>query len=115
MTVKRRKNAATIVNPRIGALTPEQFKSIGSEVLGGRGWQRSLSKATGWSQSTITRYIQGVLPVPQDVALLLEALATLRRNGLPLPEAFSADQTPEETAEDVAEEFAEALAGTATR
>jgi hypothetical protein len=88
MTQKRRKNAATIANPRIGALTPDEFKRIGSEVLGGRGWQRSLAHGTGWSPSTITRYLQGALPVPQDVAVLLEALRMLRQNGLPLPEAF---------------------------
>jgi hypothetical protein len=85
---KRRKNAATIVNPRIGALSPEQFEAIGKEALGGRGWQRALAHGTGWSPSTITRYLQGALPVPQHVAVLLECLVTMRRHGLPLPDAF---------------------------
>lgn len=85
-----RKNAAVVIRPRLGKMTPAEFRAIAEEVLGGRGWQRILAAGTGWSLSTITRYLQGALPVPRHVALLLEVLATLRRHELPLPEGFEA-------------------------
>lgn len=83
-----RKNAAVVDNPRMGVLSPEQFRTIAFNALGGRGWQRSLSAATGWSHSTITRYLQGSLPVPKSVALLLECATMLRTHDLPLPDGF---------------------------
>lgn len=77
-------------------MTPEEFEAAASEALGGRGWQKAFSRGTGLAPSTITRYLQGIYEVPQYVAVIVEMLATLRRNGLPMPEAFSAEHLPGE-------------------
>jgi hypothetical protein len=44
----------------------------------------------------VTRYLQGTFPIPQHVAVMIEMLATLRRHGLPMPEAFSAEQSSDD-------------------
>jgi hypothetical protein len=70
---------------RIGAMEPDTFRDIGEEALGGRGWQRALGHATGWSPSTITRYLQGSMPIPKHAALLMDLiLATKRAGTLPV-------------------------------
>lgn len=78
-----------VVEQREGAITPEDFEAIASDALGGRGWQKSFRAGTGMAQSTVTRYLRGVIPIPQHVAIICEMLQTLRRNGLPVPEAFT--------------------------
>lgn len=77
------------VAPRNGAMTPEDFEAAASDALGGRGWQKSFRAGTGFAQSTITRYLRGAIPIPQHVAIICEMLQTLRRKGLPVPEAFT--------------------------
>lgn len=79
---------AIIDDPQIGSLTPEEFEAIGRAALGGHGWQRRFIAGTGLAQSTITRYLRGVFPVPRYVATILELVQTLRNAGLPLPQAF---------------------------
>lgn len=82
------------VQPSAGAyvpMTPQDLEVTASFALGGRGWQKSFCRGTGLNNSTLTRYLQGLYPVPQYVAVIVEMLATLRRNGLPVPEAFSAE------------------------
>lgn len=81
-------------SPQIGALTPEEFEAIGREALGearlqGRGWQKAFLAGTGLAQSTLTRYLRGIFPIPQHIAVIMEMLQTLRNNGLPVPEAFT--------------------------
>jgi len=95
MSKQPRKNARKVpaVQVRLGAMSPEEFKDAGSTALGGRGWQKAFARGTGFSQSTVTRYLQGTFPIPQHVAVMIEMLATLRRHGLPVPEAFSAEQS----------------------
>ncbi len=73
-------------------MSPEEFAAAVSAALGGRGWQKAFGRGAGLSPSTVTRYLQGVNPVPQTIALIVEMLATLRRHDLPVPEAFSAEQ-----------------------
>jgi hypothetical protein len=70
-------------------LEPEEFIAICHDALGGRGWQRAFMSGTGMAQSTITRYIRGVFPIPQYVAMICRMLQTLRINGIPLPEEFT--------------------------
>lgn len=77
--------------PRIGALSPEEFEASASAALGGRGWQRAFRAGTGLAQSTLTRYLRGIFPVPQHVAIIVEMLQTLRSHGLPIPEAFNTE------------------------
>lgn len=74
--------------PRMGALSPEDFEAAARDALGGLGWQRSFRSGTGLAQSTLTRYLKGVFPIPQHVAIIVEMLQTLRRNNLPVPDAF---------------------------
>jgi hypothetical protein len=74
--------------PRIGVLTPEEFEAIGNAALGGRGWQKRLVRGTGWAQTTVTRYLRGMFPIPKHVALLMNVLMTLRNNEIPLPSEF---------------------------
>lgn len=74
--------------PRVGALTPEEFEAAASDALGGRGWQKSFSAGTGLAQSTLTRYLRGVFPIPQHIVLIVQMLQELRSHGLPVPEAF---------------------------
>jgi hypothetical protein len=95
----QRKNPpkkASALTERVGVITGAEFEELASNSLGGRGWQRAFVRGTGFAPSTVTRYIQGIYPVPQHVALLLELLATLRRHEIPLPEAFSAEALPSE-------------------
>lgn len=109
-TTRTRKNRkGAVPDPtRIGVMTPQEFETLASEALGGRGWQKTFAEGTGLSNSTITRYLQGVFPIPQYVAVICEMLITLRRNGLPVPDAFSADRkassSPEQDDEDPPEE-----------
>jgi len=74
---------------RVGVLTAEEFKATLSDALGGRGWQKTFVRGTGLSPSTVTRYLQGTFPIPQYIGLIVEMLQTLRRNRLPMPDAFS--------------------------
>jgi hypothetical protein len=96
--ITTRKNASKkkskMAEPRQGVMTGEEFVQAASDALGGRGWQKAFVRGTGLAPSTVTRYIQEIYPVPQHVALIVEMLATLRSNGLPVPESFSAEQMP---------------------
>lgn len=78
--------------PQIGAMTPEDFESAASEALGGRGWQKAFVQGTGIAQSTLTRYLRGIFPIPQWCAIVVEMLQSLRNNGLTVPDAFSVPQ-----------------------
>jgi hypothetical protein len=75
--------------PAIGALTPQDFEAAASEALGGRGWQKAFIMGTGIAQSTLTRYLRGIFPIPQWVAAVVEMLQTLRMNGLSVPDSFT--------------------------
>lgn len=87
----KKKRRAMVDNPQIGFLTPEEFEAIGRSALGGRGWQRALMRGTGIAQTTITRYLRGVFPIPKTMALIMNMLQTLRNNGLPIPSEFFED------------------------
>ena len=91
MAQKKRKNARIILESeqRIGVLTPDELEAIGFALFDGRGWQKTFVRGTGVAGSTLTRYLQGLYPIPQTVAVLLDALSTLKRHGLPFPDAFS--------------------------
>lgn len=78
-----------MAQPRIGAISPEDFEAAASDALGGRGWQKSFRAGTGLAQSTLTRYLRGVFPIPQHVALIVQLLQTLRLHGLPVPDTFT--------------------------
>lgn len=86
--VKREKRPME-ASPRIGALSPEEFEAAASDALGGRGWQKAFRAGTGLAQSTLTRYLRGIFPIPQHVAIIVEMLQTLRSHGIPVPEAFN--------------------------
>lgn len=73
---------------RVGILSPAEFSEMMNEALGGRGWQGTFARGTGLSPSTVTRYLQGVFPIPKYVALIVHMLAISRRAGLPLPDGF---------------------------
>ena len=88
MTTEPQAASDVRVKPRIGAMTREEFRLIGSTALGGRGWQRALAHATGWAPSTITRYLQGVLPIPQHAALLMRLVADRHDAGIPMRHDF---------------------------
>lgn len=85
----RRQKRPMADEPRIGALSSEAFEAACSDALGGRGWQKAFRRGTGFAQSTLTRYLRGIIPVPQHVATMVEMMQTLRRNGLPLPDVFN--------------------------
>lgn len=70
-------------------MEPEAFEAAASDALGGRGWQKSFRAGTGLAQSTLTRYLRGIFPIPQHVAIIVEMLQSLRSNGIPVPEAFT--------------------------
>lgn len=74
---------------RIGALTPEEFENTLSDIFGRRGWQTAFARGTGFAQSTIGRYLSGRYPIPKHVGLIVNMLATLRNNRLPVPETFN--------------------------
>lgn len=71
-------------------LEPDEFVAICREALGGRGWQKAFLSGTGMAQSTITRYIRGVFPIPKYVAMIVRLIQALRLRGIPLPEEFTA-------------------------
>ena len=81
-----------VEDARIGVLTPEEFELALSNALGGRGWQKSFRAGTGFAQSTLTRYLRGVIPIPQHVAIIVEMLQSLRNKGFPVPEAFTSEK-----------------------
>jgi len=87
----KKERRAIIDSPQIGFLTPEEFEAIGRAALGGRGWQRALRRGTGIAQTTITRYLRGIFPIPKTIALIMNMLQTLRNNGLPIPSEFFDD------------------------
>lgn len=78
-------------------LTPEEFEELGAVLLStsvtGHGWKRAFIAGTGLSASNLTRYKNGEYPIPLWVGTMFEMIATLRSNGLPLPEAFDRWQT----------------------
>lgn len=77
------------VKPRIGAIPPEDFEAAVSAALGGYGWQKSFRAGTGIAQSTLTRYLRGIFPIPKTIAVIVEMLQTLRNKGLPVPDSFT--------------------------
>lgn len=79
---------------RRGYLEPEEFTAIMVEMFGRWGWKSRMAAGTGWAPSTVSRYAftdHRHMPIPKDVALLVELLQALRRHDIPLPEAFSID------------------------
>ena len=89
--IQKAKTAAPVKPPDV-LLEPDEFVAICRDALGGRGWQKAFMSGTGLAQSTITRYIRGVFPIPQYVVMICRLLQTLRLRGIPLPEEFSAPQ-----------------------
>lgn len=85
---KPAKKPAKQPSTPVGAMTPEDFAAAASEALGGRGWQKAFVRGTGLAPSTVTRYLQGIYPIPQHVALIVEMMAKLRHHKLPMPECF---------------------------
>jgi transcriptional regulator with XRE-family HTH domain len=60
--------------------------------LKGWGWQAHLARGTGISPSSLQRYLRGEYPIPQYVALIIELLIRLKRDGKSLPEVFYAEE-----------------------
>jgi hypothetical protein len=85
-----------IIPPPGSALTPSEFEDACIAIFGKVGWQKTFARGTGISPSTLTRYLQGIFPVPVTIALIVEMLATLKRNGFTLPQRFSAVDEPTE-------------------
>jgi hypothetical protein len=81
--------AATKRPPAPGYLTPDEFAAICYDALGGRGWQKAFMSGTGLAQSTVTRYLKGIFPIPQYVAMICRLLQMLRSNGVTLPDEFT--------------------------
>lgn len=69
-------------------LAVEDFEEWGAWVFETPLWKPIFAAGTGITPSTINKYSQGVLAIPQHVALILGMLCTLRENDLPLPPAF---------------------------
>lgn len=68
-------------------MTSGEFVDTLSSVLGQYTWKAAFAKGTGYSRTQIYRYSTGH-PIPQHVAVMVECLAIIRGNGLPLPSAF---------------------------
>ena len=86
--------AAALSERRRGYLEPEEFSAIMIEMFGRWGWKSRLAAGTGWATSTVSRYActdHRHMPIPKDVALLVELLQTLRGHDIPLPDVFSTD------------------------
>lgn len=60
-------------------MTPIEFKTSAQRIFGKSGWKGQLAEALCVNRSTIWRYTSGERPIPESVALALEALANRER------------------------------------
>lgn len=69
---------------RIGYLHPEDMVVILETYYGHRKWISMFCRDFGYSRSAIDRWKEGKTPIPQDVAMQLNMLMTLKNHGLAL-------------------------------
>jgi len=83
-------SAAMVLSMPLSAnkMTPEEFRSTLAAIFGAHGWQSIFARGTGLHFSTVQRYLNAELPIPQHVVVLVQALAALHADGQPLPAAF---------------------------
>jgi transcriptional regulator with XRE-family HTH domain len=75
-----------------GVMSPEVFEEM---VLVIFETKREFAEFTGISVAQVQRYTSGVSPVPRSVALLVAALALLRRRQIPMPDLEELGVPPE--------------------
>jgi hypothetical protein len=56
----------------------ETFITAGQRLYGRHGWKTQLAETLGMSRATIHRYATGDLPVPNRVALAMQAIEAAR-------------------------------------
>lgn len=79
-------------------MTPEDFAELATAVFKTRGNQALIASHMGVSVRTLRRWMSGDAPIPASACMLLQALAQLKLNALPLPVPpvpLSADYQPE--------------------
>lgn len=59
-------------------MNASDFEAAGKRLFGRHGWRAELAEALGVHRSTIWHYEKGKRPVPESVALALEALEQRR-------------------------------------
>ncbi len=53
-------------------MTPDEFRSLGAALYGGAyGWQTAIAERLGVIPRTVRRWVEGITPVPADVARIL--------------------------------------------
>lgn len=55
-------------------MNTQEFNSRSEAVFGGRGWKTRLAAATGKDYSTVKRWADGSIPVPEYAASIVELL-----------------------------------------
>ena len=60
-------------------MTPTEFTEAGKRIFGRSGWKGQLAEALQIDRATVWRYVNGKRPIPEPVALAMEALAQRER------------------------------------
>lgn len=87
------KNAA-----QVRYMMPEDFLVLAEAVFGRRDNRQLIADHMGVTTSTLRRWLAGQVPIPPSAVMLIQALAQLKLNVLPIPVppvALSPDITPE--------------------
>lgn len=59
-------------------MTPDTFAHIGEQITGERKWVRPLAQLTHLNETTIRRYANGDLTVPDQIAVMMISLLWLK-------------------------------------
>jgi hypothetical protein len=62
---------------RIGWMEPVEFESILAGYYTDRGWVRAFCADFDYSPPTVYRYVQGLAPIPKDVAMIVMMISKL--------------------------------------
>jgi len=60
-------------------MKPSELRALCVEIYGAKGWQTRLAEALKRDPSTVRRWVSGAVPIPEPVAIAVEALAERKR------------------------------------
>ena len=75
-------------------MSPEDFAERLTQLFG-TGGQSAFASVSGLSRSQVSRYANGISPIPKLVAFVILLIAEFRTLGLPLPQPDAFRHLPE--------------------
>lgn len=67
--------------PQTRPMAPDVFAYVGEQITGARKWARPLAQLTHLNETTIRRYANGDLAIPNQIAVMMIALLFAKNTG----------------------------------